>query len=64
MATPSERGTQVSLTVQIWYDRSTKSVHLTSNDPDLPKEGIHTDLRPGTQADRSARLARPFGKLP
>jgi hypothetical protein len=65
MATPSERGKQVSLTVQLWYDPSTKRAHLTSNDSDLPKEGIHTNLKAGTQADRSARalLAR-FGKLP
>ena len=65
MATPSECGRQVQLTVNIWYDTGTKRVHLTSNDPDLPPEGIHTNLRPGTQADRSARaLLAKFGKLP
>jgi hypothetical protein len=65
MATPSEKGQQVRLEVNLWYDRSTKRVHLTSNDPDLPPEGIHTNLQPGSQADRSARaLLAKFGKLP
>lgn len=63
VATPSEKGKQVQITVNLWYDQSTKRVHLTSNDPDLPREGIHTNLKPGTQADRSARaLLRKFGK--
>lgn len=66
MAQPSEAGrTYVRLTVDLWYDPSTKRVHLTSNDPDLPKGGIHTNLRPGTQADRNARaLLAKFDKLP
>ncbi|SDU17924.1 hypothetical protein [Jiangella alkaliphila] len=65
MATPSENGKYVRLEVDIWYDPSTKRVHVTSNDPDLPPEGIHTNLKPGTQADRNARaLLTKFGKLP
>lgn len=66
MAEPSPEGRKyVRLTVDLWYDSGTKRVHLTSNDPDLPAEGIHTNLRPGTQADRSARkLLNKFGKLP
>lgn len=65
MAVPSAKGQQVQLTVNIWYDRSTKRVHLTSNDPDLPRQGIHTNFTPGSQADRSARaLLAKFGKLP
>ena len=65
MAVPSEKGKQVRLSVDVWYDPGTKRVHLTSSDPDLPPEGIHTNLRPGTQADRSARaLLAKFGKLP
>jgi hypothetical protein len=65
VAIPSERGKQVRLEVNIWYDPGTKRVHLTSNDPDLPPEGISTNLKPGTQADRSARaLLAKFGKLP
>lgn len=66
MAEPSPDGRKyVQLTVQLWFDPGTKRVHLTSNDPDLPKKGIHTNLRPGTQADRSARaLLAKFGKLP
>jgi hypothetical protein len=66
MAEPSADGRKyVGLTFQLWYDANTKRVHLTSNDPDLPKEGIHTNFRPGTQADRSARaLLAKFGKLP
>ena len=65
MATPSDSGRYVKLSVQIWYDPGTKRIHLTSNDPDLPKEGLHTNLKPGSQADRSARaLLAKFGKLP
>jgi hypothetical protein len=65
MANPSQLGTQVRLSVDVWYDRSTKRVHITSNDPDLPSQGLHTNLQPGTQADRSARaLLAKFGKLP
>ena len=65
MAIPSHKGKQVRLSVDIWYDSSTKRVHVTSNDPDLPPEGLHTNFRPGTQADRSARaLLGKFGKLP
>lgn len=65
MAIPSESGQQVRLTVNIWYDKGTKRVHMTSNDPDLPPEGMHTNLLPGTQADRSARaLLAKYGKLP
>ncbi|WP_328608951.1 hypothetical protein OG943_07470 [Amycolatopsis sp. NBC_00345] len=66
MATPSPDGRKyVRLTVDIWYDAGTKRVHLNSSDPDLPKTGLATDFKPGTQADRNARalLAR-FGKLP
>jgi hypothetical protein len=58
-------GRQVRLSVNVWYDPSTKRVHVTSNDPDLPREGLCTNLKPGTQADRSARsMLRKFGKLP
>lgn len=65
MATPSKNGQQVQLMVNVWYDRSTKRVHLTSNDPDLPPAGLHTNLKPGTQADRSTRaMLAKFGKLP
>jgi hypothetical protein len=65
MATPSENGKYVTLAVQVWYDPNTKRVHVTSNDPDLPSEGLHTNLKPGTQADRSARaLLAKFNKLP
>jgi hypothetical protein len=65
MATPSKQGRQVALTVNVWYDPNTKRVHLTSNDRDLPPQGLHTNLRPGTQADRSARaLLAKYGKLP
>ncbi|HEX7122370.1 MAG TPA: hypothetical protein VF178_08385 [Gemmatimonadaceae bacterium] len=66
MATASPEGKKyVQLTVNVWYDESTQRVHVTSNDPDLPPEGISTNFKPGTQADRSARaLLRKFGKLP
>jgi hypothetical protein len=66
MAIPSADGKKyVQLTVNIWYDASTKRVHLTCNDPDLPKTGISTNFKLGTQADRNARaLLAKFGKLP
>lgn len=65
MATPSTNGRYVQISVNLFYDSGTKRVHMTSNDRDLPSEGIHTNLRPGTQADRSARaLLAKFGKLP
>lgn len=65
MARPSKNGQQVELLVNVWYDSGTNRVHITSNDSDLPKEGLHTNLKPGTQADRSARrLLAKFGKLP
>lgn len=65
MAIPSERGHQVTISVNVWYDPGTKRVHLTSNDPDLGPHGLHTALRPGLQADRQARrMLKKFGKLP
>lgn len=65
MATPAKNGRYVQLNVNLWYDSGTKRVHLTSSDPDLPKEGISTNLKPGSQADRSARvLLAKYGKLP
>jgi hypothetical protein len=65
MAVPSEGSKHVRIEVDVWYDASTKRVHLTSNDPDLPQQGIILDLKPGSQADRSARaLLAKFGKLP
>jgi len=42
MAVPSPTGKYVKLVVHVWYDPSTKRVRLTSNDLDLPREGIHT----------------------
>jgi hypothetical protein len=64
MVQPSFRGNQVKLTVNVWYDRSTSRVHLSSNDPDLGK-GLHTNLKPGSSADRAFRkILAKFGKLP
>ncbi len=65
MATPATNGRYVRLEFNVWYDASTRRVHITSNDPDLPPEGIHDNFRPGSAADRSARaLLDRFGKLP
>ena len=64
MAVSSERGRYVTLAVDVWYDPSTKRVHVTSDDRDLPHE-LRTDLQPGTQADRCVRaLLAKHGKLP
>ena len=65
MAIAARRGAYVTVAVEIWYDAKTRSVHIASGDRDLPPEGLHTSIRPGTQADRSARaLLAKFGKLP
>ena len=65
MAIPSERGRQVIISVNVWYDPGTRRVHVTSTDRDLGPGGLHTTFKPGTQADRNVRamLAR-LGKLP
>lgn len=64
MAEPAN-GRYVKLEFNVWYDPKTQRVHLTSNDSDLPPEGIHTSVRPGTQIDRSCRaLLGRFGKMP
>jgi len=65
MATPSVKGKQVQLIVNVWYDPGTRRVHVTSNDPDLGPKGLSTNLKPNSQADRSARLMlAKHGKLP
>lgn len=63
MAIPSAKGRQVKLTINLFYDEGTSRVHITSNDPDLGPKGLHTNLKPGSAADKSMRkiLAR-FGK--
>ena len=63
MATPSVKGRQVKLTINVFYDEGTRRVHLTSTDPDLGPKGLHTNLAPGSAADKAMRriLAR-FGK--
>ena len=64
MATPSEKGRQVQLTVNVFYDESTKRVHITSSDPDLGPKGLHTNLAPGSAADKAMRkVLALFGKL-
>jgi len=64
MVEPSFRGNQVKLAVNVWYDCSTSRVHISSNDPDLGK-GLHTNLKPGSSADRAFRkILAKFGKLP
>jgi hypothetical protein len=64
MAIPSKRGQQVTISVNVWYDPGTGRVHVTSNDPDLPPGGLHTNFRPGTQADKNVRaMLKKFGKL-
>lgn len=50
MATPSARGQQAQLTVNVWFDRSTNRVHLASTDPDLGLKGLHTNIKPALDA--------------
>ena len=55
----------MQLTVQLWYDPGAKRVHLTSNDPDLPKAGVPHQPSARHSGDQSARaLLAKFGKLP
>jgi hypothetical protein len=65
MAEPSVRGQQVRLTVDVWFDRGTKRVHLASTDPDLGPEGLHTNFKPGSTPDvRLRTMLAKYGKLP
>jgi hypothetical protein len=65
MAIPSAKGQQVQLTVDVWYDRSTKRVHIASSDPDLGPKGLHTNIKPGTTPDiRLREMLKLHGKLP
>lgn len=58
MATSSPAGRRyIKLEVHSWWDDSTSRVHVTSNDPDLGPDGLSTNLRPGTQAERAAKRA-------
>jgi hypothetical protein len=63
MATASAKGRQVKLTVNVFYDEGTKRVHVTSTDPDLGPKGLHTNLAPGSAADKAMRrILAQFGK--
>jgi hypothetical protein len=63
MVEASVRGNQIKLTINVWYDRSSR-IHISSNDPDLGK-GPHTNLQPGSGADKAFRkVLDKFGKLP
>jgi hypothetical protein len=63
MARPSPNGRQVILEVRVWYDESTKRVHLSSTDPDLGPKGLHMNIKPGSTPDvRLRELLTMYGK--
>lgn len=65
MAEPSVKGQYVRLTVDVWYDRSTRCVHLASTDRDLGPKGLHTDFKPGSTEDLRLRtMLAKYSKLP
>jgi hypothetical protein len=55
MATLSPNGNYVKLEVNVWYDKKNKSVHITSNDGDLPGTKLHMSAKKGTQSDANLR---------
>lgn len=62
MAELSDSKTYVKLRCNIWYDQSNNNVHVTSNDKDLPKNGIHIAVKRGIQSDTNLRtLLDKFG---
>lgn len=48
-----KNGTYVKITSMVWWDKSGKRVHVTSNDPDIPNNGMHMSAKPGTMTDRN-----------
>lgn len=55
MAELAKKGTYVRLQVNVWMDHKNDSVHITSNDSDLPVGGMHMSAKKGTQSDRNLR---------
>lgn len=68
MATASDPGARyITAEVQLWWDDSTGRVHVTSNGRDFGPAGLHTNIKPGTAAERScrtalAKLGKPDGR--
>lgn len=56
MATLAPKGTYVKIEVNVWYDKSNDSIHITSSDPDLPGTKLHMSAKKGTQSDKNLRL--------
>lgn len=62
MADLAAKGTYVKLNVNVWYDKKQDSIHLTSQDKDLPPNGMHMTAKKGTQSDTNLRtLLDDFG---
>jgi hypothetical protein len=55
MAVLSQGGGYVKLSVNVWYDKKGKNVHVTSNDKDLPENHMHMTAKKGTQSDANLR---------
>jgi hypothetical protein len=52
MARLANKGTYVFLDdAGVWIDYNTGRLHLTSNDRDIPGNGVHLSVRPGTKTE-------------
>jgi hypothetical protein len=62
MAKPTEAG--VKLEIEVWYDRATRAIAFSSNDPELGPTGMTGSFRPGSAAENRVReLLAKYGKL-
>lgn len=50
-----KNGTYVKISCMVWWDKNGKRVHVTSNDPDIPNNGMHMSAKPGTMTDQNLR---------
>lgn len=55
MAKLAAKGTYVKMEVQVWYDKKSDNIHITSSDPDLPATKLHMTAKRGTQSDANLR---------
>ena len=63
MATPTSGG--VKFEIEVWYDRASRTITFSSDDPELGPTGMTGSFRPGTAAENRAReLLANYGKLP
>lgn len=57
-----KHGTYVKISCMVWWDKTGKRAHVTSNDPDIPNNGMHMSAKPGTMTDQNlVELLNKFG---